>query len=357
MANHAGATRCGNQLPETVRCTTAWFRDRREQIGKPARARHVPYVAFGPIRGRTRETGAKWAKRARRTPSIPRGSREARRCRDHSPQAALATVMGRIVARLTGNTPFRESLGETPRKPPVASPVGLLATIAPSPPIYASAESRKTDGSDCLEFAITALRSRNYPVCSSTCRLHAQNPPSPPATLNPKRRGSLARKAYVNASLAARGRMGRVHASRNVRELALFRNPAEALKLASFRNHASVDVGAATTPAQDWLRSAITLLCTRRRLRARIGFVPQLRLRGPGAGSDPGLASFRNYGSVDPAAAPGQNWLRSAISLPCTRRRLRPRIGFVPQLRLHAPGGGLAGRACPAPTARPAAWR
>jgi hypothetical protein len=38
----------------------------------------------------------------------------------------------------------------------VASPVGLLATIAPAPPTYASAEFRRTAGSDCLEFTITA---------------------------------------------------------------------------------------------------------------------------------------------------------------------------------------------------------
>src|ERR1039458_9174091 len=93
--------------------------------------------------------------------------------------------------------------------------------------------------------------------------------------------------------------MGRVHESRNVRELALFRNPAEALKLASFRNYASVDPAAA--PAQDWLRSAIPLPWTRRRLRARIGFVPQFRFRAPGGGSGPGLASFRNYASMEPA--------------------------------------------------------
>jgi hypothetical protein len=92
--------------------------------------------------------------------------------------------------------------------------------------------------------------------------------------------------------------------------------------LASFRNYASVDP--ATTPAQDWLRSATTLPCTPRRFRPRIGFVPQLRFRGPGACSRPGLASFRNFASVHPAAAPAQNWLRSAITLPSTRRRLGP---------------------------------
>jgi hypothetical protein len=86
--------------------------------------------------------------------------------------------MGRIAAILKRNTPFRESLGETPRKPPVASPVGLLATIAPGPPIYASAESRKTNGSDCTEFAITAPRPRDYPVFSSTCRLTPKTRPA-----------------------------------------------------------------------------------------------------------------------------------------------------------------------------------
>jgi hypothetical protein len=57
-----------------------------------------------------------------------------------------------------------------PGSPLLASPAELLATIAPGPPIYASAESRKTDGSDCLEFAITALRPRSRPVFSSSCR-------------------------------------------------------------------------------------------------------------------------------------------------------------------------------------------
>ena len=59
--------------------------------------------------------------------------------------------------------------------------------------------------------------------------------------------------------------------------------------------------------ASNWLRSATTLPCTRWRpwLRAGIGFVPQPRFRGPGDGhgSGPGLASFRNHASVDPAAA------------------------------------------------------
>src|ERR1039458_6776156 len=122
--------------------------------------------------------------------------------------------------------------------------------------------------------------------------------------------------------------MGRVHESRNVRELALFRNPAEALKLASFRNYASMDPAAA--PAQDWLRSATTLPWTRRRLRARIGFVPQLRFRGPGGGSGPGLASFRNYASMDPAAAPGQDWLRSAYLAADQLSDLSPQVGFSP---------------------------
>jgi len=65
--------------------------------------------------------------------------------------------------------------------------------VSPGPPICASAESRKTAGSDCPEFAITAIRPESHPVFSSTCRPHAQNPPSPPATLNSKRLG-LARQ-------------------------------------------------------------------------------------------------------------------------------------------------------------------
>jgi hypothetical protein len=115
--------------------------------------------------------------------------------------------------------------------------------------------------------------------------------------------------------------MGRVHASRNVRELALFRNPAEALKLASFRNHA------ATTPSQDWLRFAISLPQTRRRLRARIGFVPQLRIRGPSGGSRPELASFRNYASAgpvagcSPTAAFPASWPRTLEELEVSRRQ------------------------------------
>jgi len=72
----------------------------------------------------------------------------------------------------------------------------------------------------------------------------------------------------------------------------------------------------------NWLRSATTLPSTSER--------PPLR---------PGLASFGNYASVHPVAAPAQDWVRSATTPPCTRRRLRPRIGFVPQLRFRGPGG------------------
>jgi hypothetical protein len=248
----------------------------------------------------------------------------------------------------------------------VASPVGLLATIAPGPPIYASAESRKTDGSDCLESAITALRPRSHPVFSNTCRFHAESSPSLPATLNSKRLGLARRKALVKTSLAARGRIGRVHASRNVRELVRsatqqkppnwlvsqprFRAPdaGSGSKLASFRNYPSVHP--APAPAQNWLRSAITLhgpgggsdpqLASFRNYAsphpaaapAQDWLRSAITLPWTRGGSDPGLASFRTYASVHPAAAPAQNWLRSPTTLPCTRQPLQPRIGFVPQL-------------------------
>ena len=57
----------------------------------------------------------------------------------------------------------------------------------------------------------------------------------------------------------------------------------------------------------NWLRFATTLPWTRwrPRLRAAIGFVSQSRFRVPSGthGFGPGLASFRNHASVDLAAA------------------------------------------------------
>jgi len=119
--------------------------------------------------------------------------------------------------------------------------------------------------------------------------------------------------------------MGRVMQPRNFRELLSFRNPAEAHKLASFRNYGFRRRRGATTPGQNW---------------------PSFRNYAsvPRAGSGPGLASvpklrFRCTQRRDPQAGRAQPYRRPAA---LAIARCGPRCG---------PRGFLVGAWAPSPTA------